>query len=403
MSDKKTIRDRVVDPGYRCPDTQPSDIECIRVRVPKDTLYIGAFWGHLEKLGYWLSWERGGQKAKDAATLWKACISQSREEYELRGGACDDTADPFELPEVYDPDDPDSKWEFYADVIWSFYSIAHWTTVYFGNGGTVDGARDHFNQLITHAPGLSNWIQDFHDNYTQEEREALDTGTDWNDAIDYCVRCWELWPDSFEEFCVCMLEVLGELFDNATNELINSFHNTITTMAFFSLPYTAVLFRPRPPEFDISEPTCEWEHIFNWDANSEGWTNFYIASQTPHYLGHLVTPDGWVMTEGVGVCDVEIQIIWQQGMIDVDRVSVLLHVPVAYAYRGIVLYKLDNLGNMTDLGHQTYSQGDNSYYWNSVGECYGLKITFYESEGGVTYVPATLMDIGVTGQGFNPW
>jgi hypothetical protein len=61
---------------------------CARVYIPNDILHIAAFWGAVQTLTTWLVWERGGAKAKDAATVWKTAFDLSREAWETCEGEC---------------------------------------------------------------------------------------------------------------------------------------------------------------------------------------------------------------------------------------------------------------------------------------------------------------------------
>lgn len=77
-----------IDPGFRVPDNQPEDTVCVRLYVPNDPLYIAAMWGSIEALTKWVSWERGGTKAKEASEVWKIAYTASRQLWEQCPGEC---------------------------------------------------------------------------------------------------------------------------------------------------------------------------------------------------------------------------------------------------------------------------------------------------------------------------
>ena len=78
------------DLGYKIPTpVDPGDSVCIRVYVPRDTLYIGAFWSAYQYFTSWVAWERDAQhRAKDAAAVWKFWFDMARAEYDAEGGIC---------------------------------------------------------------------------------------------------------------------------------------------------------------------------------------------------------------------------------------------------------------------------------------------------------------------------
>jgi len=169
MSDKKTIRDRVIDPGYRLPEViDPGDTLCIRVYVPKDSLYLAAFWAQYERLGMWLAWERGGTRAKQAADLWKVAIQKARDINDCAEGDCGimDVRTKPDYPCILQKwDDCESEWVDFADTrlcapkmrVIGDGTLQQWNGTEWvsvapgeGEGGTYEPGHDLDNQL-------SNW------------------------------------------------------------------------------------------------------------------------------------------------------------------------------------------------------------------------------------------------------
>lgn len=79
-----------VDPGYPIPDPyDPADYACFRVYVPRDTLYLGAFWTAYEYFTSWIAWARDPFKTgKKVAAIWRSGYDRARQEYLLTKGEC---------------------------------------------------------------------------------------------------------------------------------------------------------------------------------------------------------------------------------------------------------------------------------------------------------------------------
>jgi hypothetical protein len=75
--------------GYSFPDPiDPGDSICFKVYVPKDTLYVAAFWRAYQYFGQWVAWRKDdAHTAKDVAAVWLPLIERSRTEF-LAGGGC---------------------------------------------------------------------------------------------------------------------------------------------------------------------------------------------------------------------------------------------------------------------------------------------------------------------------
>ncbi len=73
--------------GYLIPDTiDPEGSDCVKIAVPDDANHRTAFWGALQTLANWHSWERNAEKSgKDVAAVWAAVITAAHSEM---GGLC---------------------------------------------------------------------------------------------------------------------------------------------------------------------------------------------------------------------------------------------------------------------------------------------------------------------------
>lgn len=74
--------------GYVIPETvDPGVYKCIKVYVPSDTVYIGAFWRAYEFFTSWLAWARDSDhRGKDAAAVWRTGFDMARALWESGEG-----------------------------------------------------------------------------------------------------------------------------------------------------------------------------------------------------------------------------------------------------------------------------------------------------------------------------
>lgn len=70
--------------GYYFPDPiDPGAVVCIKVYVPKDPLYLGAFWRSYDYLATWIAWAKDeAHTGADVAAIWRPLVEQARAEYE---------------------------------------------------------------------------------------------------------------------------------------------------------------------------------------------------------------------------------------------------------------------------------------------------------------------------------
>lgn len=74
--------------GYPIPDpVDPAALRCIKVYVPSDPLYIGAFFHSLSYFSNWYAFERDDlHRGKDAAAVWQAALDLTRAAFEAGEG-----------------------------------------------------------------------------------------------------------------------------------------------------------------------------------------------------------------------------------------------------------------------------------------------------------------------------
>jgi len=73
---------------YKIPsDTNPTEVECIKVYVPNDTEWRSLFWGAFSELARYFNYEMDGtHNAADVAKVWRTLFLQTEAEYQAGGG-----------------------------------------------------------------------------------------------------------------------------------------------------------------------------------------------------------------------------------------------------------------------------------------------------------------------------
>jgi hypothetical protein len=77
--------------GYEFPDpVDPGELYCFRVYVPKNPLYLGAFWNAYYYFTLWVAWARDPfHKGKDVANVWRRAVDRARAEFDKQKGDCE--------------------------------------------------------------------------------------------------------------------------------------------------------------------------------------------------------------------------------------------------------------------------------------------------------------------------
>jgi hypothetical protein len=76
--------------GYILPDNlNPPRNKCAVFCLPDDEYYLRAFWGQIEQLSYWYTWERDeARRGRDAAAYWRDIFTESYEAFQMTEGNC---------------------------------------------------------------------------------------------------------------------------------------------------------------------------------------------------------------------------------------------------------------------------------------------------------------------------
>jgi hypothetical protein len=407
MGSKTVSRQRIIDPGYRVPDVQPESYLCARVYVPEDTLYIGAFWSHLFELTQWLSWERGGTKAKDAAAIWRIAWDMSREEWDLFFGACDD---PIPFPVQTDPS------KELNDVIWAVKQVISEINEKLRVEWTAAQIKSYYAYWIAYVPGIEDMI-DSMANETQQDRDTAINGEDWQSVYDtvWCdtsvchVGDFNQYKEHFRDWVICVLRNLEEWSAGEAGLVADwaaEFINGVLPQGFLNL---VNMFPGGGINLGYHSTACGWSHVFSWDLNRENWSNFYIASQIPHYLGLFSPPDGWIQEVGSGggsyIFSCEIEIGFGLGVY-LTSIATQVDYPVVHTAAGLHWYWLDSDGVQHDFGEVGLTQGIHTYTLDLDQLAYGLKVTLWALQTPTNVPPtdpATLRDVTVYGTDVNPF
>lgn len=306
MSDKKTIRDRVVDPGYRLPATiEPGEDVCIRVYVPKDSLYLAAFWAQYEKLGMWLSWERGGTRAKDAASAWKVRIAKAREINDCAEGDCGimDVRQKPDYPCILQKwDDCESEWVDFADItlcsqaipepfqeypedevhdaIGTFKSIVEQIDVYLDDGKSSTEIKIIMSGLISSVPGIAGMIDSMAAKSGSERQSAID-GMNWQNMSDsvFCDRSechlenFGLYDIGTTQWVVCLMRNIENWAAGTAGDVADwaaDFINGVIPKGFLDI----INIFPDSGAF-LDPASCSWELVYDFTLGDQlGWSAY---------------------------------------------------------------------------------------------------------------------------------
>lgn len=111
--------------GYLLPTViDPPDTVCVQINIPNDRFHIAAFWGQIELLARWYTWERDdAHTGKDVAAVWREVFTQARQYWEDCNMACpgggeqtkvrQNTTNPEKLEVSYDGEE---TWLVWADL-----------------------------------------------------------------------------------------------------------------------------------------------------------------------------------------------------------------------------------------------------------------------------------------------
>jgi hypothetical protein len=310
------------DPGYRLPDVvDPEDSVCIRAYVPNADEYIAAFWQSYEFLTKWLAWERDdGHSGALAAAAWLPRFLRAREEWLCSGGECG-------LMDVRQkPDEPcvlqkqlccDGEWIDFAtislctvgpepyqddpidellDILWSWKTVIEQIDDYLDDGKSASEIKVLMSSLISYLPGLTSVIDDMASTSEEDRQDAIDDFP-WEDALSvfWCTggECGiqsSGWLDDMGDWLDCLIDTVLDWTDEQTDKMSEWVSGTLDGIADTTgIIAVANLFPDGGTNFGYSEPTCYFDHTFNFASADGGWSVW----QTGWDSGEWVSSSGW--------------------------------------------------------------------------------------------------------------
>lgn len=406
MGSQTVLHPRVLDPGYRAPDTQPEDFICTRVYIPDDTLHIAAFWGNLFLLTQWLSWERGGTKAKDSADTWKIAYDMSRDWFDLYLGVC-------EIPKPVQQDPTKEV----ADVVYVLKILIQEIDQLLRVGFTASQLKTRYAAIIAYVPGIADMI-DSMAAVNEATRATAISAASWQDIYNswWCNRD-ECHLENFEYYQVftrdwtaCLIRNIEEWASGGANLIEDwsaDFINGALPDGFLSL----INSHPNGGNnLQLTPNACGWTHVFEFATSAEGWYRAYKPTYNEKYFGELFA-GYWRQTVGHSGSSWILSLEIQLDLLPVSLTTVVIrvHGNTSYTYpiRGIDLNWLDSAGVQHTLPDQTYAVGDNNYTFTlNLSNVYGLYATLYSVQSGAeppVLYPSDILSITVSGTGTNPF
>jgi hypothetical protein len=283
--------------GYPIPDDpEPEGYYCVRVYVPHDQLYMGAFWQSLHYLASPRAWANDqDHTALVAADVWKAAIQKSQENDTCQKGDCGivdvrQGAEPCKLEKL---DDCSGEWEEFADItlcsqampepaqeqpddeindaLWTIKTIIEQVDTYLDDGKSASEIKIIMSGTIAKLPGLVSMIDDMAATSAEDRQTALD-GMDWQEMKD-TISCDRTechlenfaWYTAFtQDWTACLMRNIVNWAAGASGKIADWAADFINdTMPSWLLDIIN-LFPGGGDGFGFNETVCYWEHV--WDA-----------------------------------------------------------------------------------------------------------------------------------------
>jgi len=411
--------------GYPIPDSPgPEGYYCVRVYVPHDQLYMGAFWQSLHYLASPRAWANDADKtALVAAQVWRDAIQKSQEIDACAEGNCgvDDVRQkPDEPCTLQKLDSCTDEWVDFADmmlckyaspppvqdngddegndVLWSWKVIIEQIDTYLDDGKSASEIKILMAGITGMIPNLPAVIDDMAATSQGDRQDAIDD-MDWQSMRDnvWCNQeCNPADPELFaslQNWIACLINnvqdwaagVVGPMADwiaGIINETINP-PNIIGLANSF----------PNGGEgFGFDPTVCYFEHT--WDA-ANGWSGWAAGGVDAGELS-----DGIWYSEYV---DLYTQLIVNSGLLseNVTITEVEIHYSTTEHPFGQHRVRYWNGSAWADLFAYPYTTGGHEQTWNGSQSLSRLQFD-WESYG--SEYQATLAYVRVKGIGrVDPW
>lgn len=267
-------------------DIDPDDDLCIRVYIPNDPIYIGAFWNAYEYFTKWGAWERDdAHRGVEAASRWLSSFEQARDEWLLGLGACC----PF-IPVSEEPLDN------LADLLWSIKEVFEQIDNWLDDGYTATQIKGWMTNYIQRFPGLADAI-DAMSLETSVDRQAALNAFDWQSAYDgiWCDDSCDLsdytgafgfigWSECAITKFLSYLEVQ---IDEMSEWVFTGFDGVVD---WAGIPWLSSMTPAGGLNFDFITPVCPFTHTWDFSEESGDW----VGDWNPGFGGHWGDGQGWL-------------------------------------------------------------------------------------------------------------
>lgn len=320
--------------GYPIPDPiDPAEAVCIRVYVPADQLYIGAFWQAYSHFGKWVAWQKdAAHNAKDAAAVWSYWIELARAEWDIAQGECgvvnvrqsptnpcvlqyQDTAggswmDFADLSLcVFSPGEKlyadADKWKEIDDFLWHLKSEIETIDSWLDGGKTETEIRIMLAGAIQRSPGISTLIRNMAALSTVDRQTAIDAIV-WQEARVslYCDNddCTPLYSANYYNWLNCLSAAMFTFLDTLSNALFEDLNNAADWLLDGSVLHEWAVSAGGGGSagFGGGEPPCGWEVEFDFTLSAYTWEILTFFGQTATWVsGQGFTHDGAIPPAGV--------------------------------------------------------------------------------------------------------
>lgn len=309
--------------GYHWPDPiDPGEAVCIRVFVPADPLYIGAFFNSLGFLAKWVAWHKDGtDTAKQVAEVWKFYNDQTVALWDQQQGECgvidvrQSPTDPCKLEAQYlpggawvqiadlalckfDPGAPkypaSESWKEIDDDLWHLKSTLEQIDGWIADGLTLDEIKLLLAARAARSPGLTTLAENMFA-MTPAERTAAMAAINWAEArlSVYCQNeCNPFYGTDYYAWLQCISDEMFAYLNSLNNDLFDMLNTTSDWLIDGAvLSDWATASGGGGAGFGGVEPDCGWYYDFDFGDNSQGWV---LSDYLP---GGVYSAGAWQTTD----------------------------------------------------------------------------------------------------------
>lgn len=344
--------------GLPFPDpVDPGKTVCIKVTIPDDVQYRGAFWGQMFYLTKWFAWEKdAAHTAKDVAALWQSCIMQSYENW-IDGARCEDCTmeirqnpqNPCQLQQSLNgidwetvADFTDCKGETYSPyepselpltnderMDWAGLLGAAISTFAGYAQTTVSNTINYYSSFtpiskvytVPQTYILAEMTTDWRNTAPAGERAELTSASstffrDFGEAIVCALDPYGNWTNAQRE----IVATAGELGSESTARFIEQFLQMSPTAVMESYRENHVGWTYNRNNMFPVPIECDWEHVIDFTI-TDG--DFYLETYFPGDItqGEWVSGVGWRSTWGISITEVGDERVTIKLDFDLSRVT----------------------------------------------------------------------------------